>query len=100
MDLQTLKETVGRAGFSEEGLALMNAILDKAIGRGVMEKAEKEEMLGIMGVEIEAAKLEADTKKQIAAALNEFADSVDNIIDKTVDELEALEKDEPAVPKP
>jgi hypothetical protein len=97
MTLQSLKEDINKAGFSEETLALINAKLDQAIARGKLEKMEKEEIQAIMDLEIEAAKLENDTKKQIAVALNEFADGVEGAIAAAIDEIEALEKDSTAV---
>jgi hypothetical protein len=97
MNLQTLKEDIGKAGFSEEGLALINAMMDKAIARGSLEKREKEDIQAVMDVEIAAAKLEADAKKQVAVALNEFADGVDNAISQAIDEIEALDKDAAAL---
>lgn len=99
MNLQTLKEDIGKVGFSEEGLALINAMMDKAIACGSLEKWEREEIQAIMDLEIEGAKLEADAKKRIAVALNDFADGVDNAIAIAIDEIETLEKNKVAVPK-
>ena len=85
MDLQQIKGDIAKAGFSREGMALINAELDKAIGRGKLEKEEKEKIQGIMDLEIEAAKIVADANKEMAAALNEFADGIEAAIIKAAE---------------
>ena len=92
MDLQQIKDDVTKAGFSEDGVGLINSILDKAIKRGNLEKQEKDEICGIIEIEIEVAKIEIEAKKQMAQALLEFADGVNAAVEKAVDEIEALDK--------
>lgn len=92
MDLQQVKEILNKAGFSEESLEVMNGIFDEAIKRGYLTKEEKEKLLGIVDVEIEAANLEADAMEEIAMALESFAGEVDQAIDKTAEDLKIAEE--------
>lgn len=91
MNLSTFKDDVNKAGFSEEALGLINAILDKAIKRGSLEKEERDEIGSIMDIEIGASKLEVDTKKKVIAALNELAGGIESAIDQALAELLALD---------
>lgn len=93
MNLQKIKDDVSKAGFSEDGLNLINSILDKAIKRDKLEKSEKDEICGIIEIEIEVAKIEIDAKQQTAQALLEFSDGVDAAVEKAVDEIENLDKE-------
>jgi uncharacterized protein (UPF0218 family) len=92
MNLQQIKDNINKAGFSSAGLALINVIMDKAIERGRLEKTEKNNIDNIIDIEIEAAKIIADAKKEIAKALNDYADGIDAAIGKAADDLELLDK--------
>ena len=100
MDLLQLKDNINKAGFSPEGLDLINMIMDKAIKRGKLEKEEKDELFGIIDIEIESAKIVADAKKEIGLALNDFADGVEDAVAKAMEEIKALEITPSAPPKP
>ncbi|MEK7517314.1 MAG: hypothetical protein AAB583_02100 [Patescibacteria group bacterium] len=93
MDLQQVKDTLNKAGFSEESLKMLNQILDQAIARGSISQEEKTKLLGIIDIEIEGANIEADTMEDVAMALESFADDVDRVTDKAADDLENIDKD-------
>lgn len=93
MNLQQVKETLNKAGFSEESLKAINEILDEAIKNGFITKEAKDKLLGIIDIEIEAADLEADAMEEVAMALESFAGEVDKAVDKTEQDLEATDKD-------
>lgn len=99
MDLQKIKEDLNQAGFSSNGLGFINAVMDEAIGRGKLEKTEKDKIRGIIDIEIETAKIVANAKKEIANELNEYADNLDAAIAEAADDLEALNKSLPNQPK-
>jgi gas vesicle protein len=92
MNLQQVKDTINNAGFSPEGLDFLNMIINKAIKRGNLEKEEREQIDEVIDIEIEAAQIVADTKKEIAAALNDYADGVDNAIRRVAKEIDDLDK--------
>src|SRR3989344_6686036 len=92
MNLQQVKETLNKAGFSEESLKAMNQILEQAIARGSITQEEKTKLLGIIDVEIDGANIEADAMEDVALALESFADDVDRATDKAADDLENIDK--------
>jgi len=101
MNLQQLKDTINKAGFSPECLDLINMIIDKAIKRGRLEKEERDEIYGIIDIEIEAVNIVDNAKKEIAAALNDYADGVDGAIRQAAREIDDLDKSlSPVPPKP
>lgn len=92
MDLQQVKDTLNKAGFSEESLKALNQVLDQAIARGSISQEEKTKLLGIIDVEIDGANIEADAMEDVALALESFADDVDRATDKAADDLENIDK--------
>ncbi len=93
MDLYQLKETINKAGFSEEGLRVINEILDKAIERGFITEEEKSKLLAVIDIEIEAADIEAEAIEKIAELLEAYAKDVDKIIGETEKEIEEIDKE-------
>ncbi len=93
MNLQQVKELVNNAEFSEEASKAINEILDKAIERGYLTVDEKDKILKIIDIEIETASIKADTLEKIASALESFADEIDMVLERTGDEIEAINKD-------
>ncbi len=98
MNLQIFKDDIQKAGFSKEGLDFINMIVDTAIKRGDerLKKEERDEIVAVIDLEIENAKLEAGTKKQIVGVLDEFADNIEEAIVAAIGEIEALEEKPPA----
>ena len=92
MNLQQVKDTLNKAGFSEESLKALNQILDQAIARGSITQEEKTKLLGIIDVEIDGANIEADAMEDVAMALESFSDDVDRATDKAADDLENIDK--------
>lgn len=92
MDLQQVKDTLNKAGFSEESLKALNQVLDQAIARGSISQEEKTKLLGIIDVEIDSANIEADAMEDVALALESFADDVDRATDKAAEDLENIDK--------
>ncbi|MFH1602092.1 MAG: hypothetical protein ABIB61_04005 [Candidatus Shapirobacteria bacterium] len=88
MDLQQLKETLNKAGFSEESTKVINEILDQAIARGSIKAEEKEKLLGIVDIETEAANIEADALEEVADSLTAFAQEVEQATEQALKETE------------
>src|SRR3989344_5769408 len=92
MDLQQVKDTLNKAGFSEESLKALNQVLDQAIARGSITQEEKTKLLGIIDVEIDGANIEADVMEDVGMALESFADDVDRATDKAAEDIENIDK--------
>lgn len=93
MELQQIKDTLNKAGFSEDSLRAINQIIDQAIVRGSITQEEKTKLLGIIDVEIDAANIEADAMEDVAMSLESFADDVDRATDKATEDIENIDKD-------
>ncbi|MCU0653297.1 MAG: hypothetical protein MUD10_03500 [Candidatus Pacebacteria bacterium] len=98
MDLKQLKNEVDSAGFSREGTIIINNLLAKAEKRGYLEKEERDELNGIIDLEIEGAQIEADAEKEVAGVLNECADGVEDKLGQAIAELEQEENELAAAP--
>ena len=81
-----------KAGFSEESLRVINKILSRARKRGFITKDEKERLLSVIDIEIEASNIEADAMEEVAAALESFAGEIDNAIKRAEEEIASADK--------
>ena len=93
MDLNKLKEQLNKLGFSPEALIKINEIMDRSIEFGSVSAADKERLLSIIDLEIEASDIEADALEEVALALDEFVNGVDNSEDMASDEYKSLEEE-------
>ena len=79
MTLQDLKNQLNQAKFSEEITSKLNAILDQAILQNNLSQEDKQKMLDIINLDIEAGNLEADTLENLSLALNSYANEIEHI---------------------
>lgn len=93
MDLSKVKELINQNNFSEDSKAEMNKILDGAVMKKALSQEEKERLLAIIDLEIEAANLEADTLEELALALESFGNELDKTAELAEKETEKAEKD-------
>ena len=93
MDLQQAKDTLNRAGFSEESSGVINEVLDGAIARGHVTAEEKTKLLAVIDIEIEAANIEADAMEEVATVLESFASEVDGAVEKAEKEIKSADND-------
>ena len=93
MDLQQAKDTLNRAGFSEESSGVINEVLDGAIARGHVTAEEKTKLLAVIDIEIEAANIEADAMEEVATVLESFASEVDGAVEKAEKVIKSADND-------
>jgi len=93
MDLQKMKDDMNNAGFSPEAMVAINAIMDRAIKRGKLEKDENDDLCGIIELEVEAAKIEINARKQMISALDDFADSVERAVCDAASKIKKIDQD-------
>ena len=79
MTLQDLKNQLSQANFSEEVSDKLNIILDQAIMQNSLTQDDKQKMLELIDLDIEAGNLEADTLDKLSLALNSYADETEHI---------------------
>jgi hypothetical protein len=91
-ELQKLKDTLNKAGFSHEALGAINEILDEAINGGGITQDQKDKLLAVIDTEIDLANIEADAMEEVAAALETFANEVDGAVEAVDKELEGTDK--------
>ena len=84
MTIEQVRGVLSDGGFTPEVHAAMSSILDAAAVRGSLTDDEKEKLLNLIDLDIEAADIEADTMTDMASALDEFAQEADEAI-KTAD---------------
>jgi len=93
MDLKQVRNMLDQSGLSSEGLEEVNAILKRAMERGCLIEEEKNKLLAILDIEIEAANIEADVLEELASGLDSFADEIDSILKDAETELQTIESD-------
>jgi len=92
MNLQQIKKDAEQAGFSSDSLNLIGGIIDEAIKRGKLEKEEIDRICQIIDVEVKTAQVIADARKEIAAALNDYADGLDSAVAQAAKEIDDAAK--------
>lgn len=91
MDLQNLKDQLNKAGFSEEALKSLNAILDTAIARGELLEDEKKQLSAIIDEEMEKMNTQAAVMEEIAYGLDTYVNElsqIENIADQKTKRVE------------
>ena len=92
MDLNQIKEAIQKAGFSAEALERLNQILEAASARGALTDEEKNQLLTIIDLELEANDLEAEACSDVVAAIDDFAAEVNPAVEEVNKKLDEAQK--------
>jgi len=93
MELQNLKEQINKAGFSQDALASLNSILDKAIATGSFSEEDRGKMSKILDGEIEQSKTQAAVMQEIVFGLESYANELDQIVKVADEKVKSAEED-------
>ena len=88
MNLQQIKNDFGRAGFFSDSVNIIDEIINKAINCGELEKEEINQICQIIDVEVKTARVIADARREIAKALNDYADGLEEVVAQAAKEME------------
>ncbi len=93
MDLQTLRQKLSEAGFSEEVTAKLDAVLMNATTQGVLTDQDKTVLMEIIDIDIEAGNLEAEAMENMAILLDSYANEADGAVKAADSEEEKIAVD-------
>lgn len=92
MTLQEMKESLNSAGLSEESLQLINQIIDAGIAAGgVLSSKDMDTISAIVGLEMEAIKIEADAVEEISSATEMYTKDMYAAFNTAEKELDSLD---------
>ena len=92
MDLQQIKNDLNNAGIRPESLRAINVVLDKALAQGYLAEEEGNRISHMIDVELEFENIKTDTRKEISAAVKDYLKGTNDVINKTISEIEAAVK--------